>query len=124
MNTTKLETLIGHTFRKPELIARALTHRSWVHENLPGASEESVRAATNESFEFVGDSVLGLVIAEELFIKHPTLGEGDLTLMKHHLVSTSTLAAIAGELEIGSYVKIGRGEDKTGGRKKSAILAD
>ena len=124
MKTAKLETLIGHTFRDPELMARALTHRSWAHENLPGASDESIRDATNESFEFVGDSVLGLVIAEELFLKHPTHGEGDLTLMKHHLVSTSTLAAIAESLELGSHVKMGRGEDKTGGRKKSAILAD
>ena len=124
MNTAKLESLIGYTFRKPELIARALTHRSWAHENLPGATDESIRDATNESFEFVGDSVLGLVIAEELFTKNPNLGEGDLTLMKHHLVSTSTLAEIAGKLELGSFVKMGRGEDKTGGRKKSAILAD
>jgi ribonuclease-3 len=124
MSIAKLESLIGHTFRRPELISRALTHRSWAHENLPGASDEEIRDATNESMEFVGDSVLGLAIAEELFAKHPTRGEGDLTLMKHHLVSTATLAAVAGALDLGSHVRMGRGEDRTGGRKKSAILAD
>lgn len=124
MNTVKLESSLGYSFRDPDLIGRALTHRSWAHENIPGADDESIREATNESFEFVGDSVLGLIIAEELFAKHPTLGEGDLTLMKHHLVSTSTLANISAELELGSYIRMGRGEEKTGGRKKSAILAD
>jgi ribonuclease III len=124
MKTAKLETLLGHTFRSPELLERSLTHRSWAHENLPGANDESIREATNESFEFVGDSVLGLVIAEELFAKHPTLGEGDLTLMKHHLGSTTTLANTARTLEIGQHIRMGRGEEKTGGREKSAILAD
>ena len=124
MNTAKLETVIGHTFRDPELLERALSHRSWAHESMPGANDESIRAATNESFEFVGDSVLGLVIAEELFNKNPTLGEGDLTLMKHHLVSTATLADTARKLALGSHIKMGRGEAKTGGREKSAILAD
>lgn len=124
MKTAKLEALLGHAFRNPELLARSLTHRSWAHENLPGAADAFIRDATNESFEFVGDSVLGLAIAEELFVKHPTLGEGGLTLMKHHLVSTATLAAVAERLDIGAYVRMGRGEEKTGGRAKSAILAD
>ncbi|HMJ08536.1 MAG TPA: ribonuclease III [Pyrinomonadaceae bacterium] len=120
----KLESLLGYTFRKPELLERALTHRSWAHENLPGATEEALRSIENESFEFVGDSVLGLAIADELFSRNPTLGEGDLTLMKHHLVSTASLAAIAEGLDLGSMVRMGRGEEKTGGRNKSAILAD
>lgn len=119
-----LENLIGHKFQDLNLLERAVTHRSWAYENLPGASEETVREAENESMEFVGDSVLGLVIAEQLYIAHPKGSEGDLTLMKHHLVSTATLARIAEELGIGDYIRVGRGEEKTGGRKKQALLAN
>ncbi len=124
MNVAKLEKLLGYKFGDPKLLERAVTHRSWAHENFPGESEEKVREVQNESLEFVGDSVVGLVIAETLYRMHPTLSEGDLTLMKHHLVSTTTLARIAGSFDLGKFVMMGRGEDKTGGRKKSAILAD
>lgn len=74
--------------------------------------------------EFVGDSVLGLVIAERLYEANPGSTEGDLTLMKHSLVSTTTLARVAEKLELGEYVRVGRGEEKTGGRKKQALLAN
>lgn len=120
----RLENLIGHKFQNLKLLERAVTHRSWAYENLPGASEESVRDAENESMEFVGDSVLGLVVAERLFAAHPKGSEGDLTLMKHHLVSTVTLAKIADEMGIGEFIRVGRGEEKTGGRKKQALLAN
>ncbi|MGE3467882.1 MAG: ribonuclease III [Pyrinomonadaceae bacterium] len=120
----ELENLIGHKFQDLKLLERALTHRSWAYENFPGAADEDVRAAENESFEFVGDSVLGLVIAEKLFAAHPSDSEGDLTLMKHHLVSTTTLAMIADRMSLGDYVRVGRGEEKTGGRKKQALLAN
>lgn len=120
----KLENLIGHKFNDLKLLERAVTHRSWAYENLPGASEEIVREAENESMEFVGDSVLGLVIAEQLYAAHPKGSEGDLTLMKHHLVSTSTLARLAEDMGIGDFVRVGRGEEKTGGRKKQALLAN
>jgi len=119
-----LESRIGHRFADPKLLERALTHRSWAYENLPGESEEVVRAAENESFEFVGDSVLGLVIAEKLFEAHPDSNEGGLTLMKHSLVSTATLARIAETLGLGDHMRVGRGEEKTGGRKKQALLAN
>lgn len=120
----KLENLIGHKFQDLQLLERAVTHRSWAYENLPGASEEAVREAENESMEFVGDSVLGLVIAEQLYAAHPKGSEGDMTLMKHHLVSTITLARIAEEMGIGEFIRVGRGEEKTGGRKKQALLAN
>jgi len=119
-----LENLLGHKFGDIKLLERAVTHRSWAYENLPGASEEKLREAENESMEFVGDSVLGLAIAEELFRRHPDFSEGDLTLMKHHLVSTGTLAVIAERLRIGEFIRVGRGEEKTGGRKKQALLAN
>lgn len=120
----KLENLIGHTFKDRSILERSLTHRSWAYENLPGADEETIHESENESMEFLGDSVLGLVIAEKLFNAHPSSSEGDLTLMKHHLVSTVTLAKVAERLGLGEFVRFGRGEEKTGGRKKSALLAN
>ena len=120
----KLATVIGHRFKDPKILERALTHRSWAYENLPGASDEVIRDGENESMEFVGDSVLGLVIAEKLFSGHPKSNEGELTLMKHALVSTATLARVAEEMKLGDYLRVGRGEEKTGGRKKQALLAN
>ncbi|MBK6750684.1 MAG: ribonuclease III [Acidobacteria bacterium] len=119
-----LENLTGHKFSDLTILERAVTHRSWAFENMPAASDEEIRAVENESLEFVGDSVLGLAIAEQVFRNNPRLSEGDLTLMKHHLVSTVTLAKIAAEIEIGQYIRVGRGEEKTGGRKKQALLAN
>lgn len=120
----RLENLIGYSFQDVKLLDRALTHRSWAYENLPGADDDAVREAENESMEFVGDSVLGLVIAEALYNGHPNASEGDLTLMKHHLVSTNTLSRLADAMNIGEFVRVGRGEEKTGGRKKQALLAN
>lgn len=124
MKLSDFEKLIGYTFKDPALLERALTHRSWAHENLAGRSEDEIRAAENESFEFLGDSVLGLTVAEQLFRMYPNASEGELTLMKHRLVSTATLATAAEALKIGEHIRIGRGEEKTGGRQKRAILAD
>jgi ribonuclease III len=123
-NLGKLESMIGHKFKDLSLLERAVTHRSWAHENLPGAGDEELRCAENESMEFLGDSVLGSIIAELLYRDAPSRSEGDLTLMKHHLVSTATLATIAERLDLGAFMKVGRGEEKTGGRKKHALLAD
>lgn len=124
MKLSDFEKNIGYTFKDATLLQRALTHRSWAHENLAGRSEDEIRGAENESFEFLGDSVLGLAVAEELFRKYPDASEGELTLMKHRLVSMTTLAAAAETLKIGEHIRIGRGEEKTGGRQKRAILAD
>ncbi len=124
MKLAELEKSIGYNFKSRELLERALTHRSWAHENIIGESEEKMREAENESLEFVGDSVLGLVIAEELFRRNPSISEGDLTLMKHRLVSTPTLARIGQQLQLGEFLRMSRGEEKTGGREKPAILAN
>ena len=120
---TKLERRLGHKFQDADLLERAVTHRSWAHENRT-TDIENMRDSQNESLEFVWDSVLGLVIAEELYLKNPTLNEGQLTLMKHRLVSTETLAKVSAGLEIGKFLRMGRGEEKTGGRGKQALLAD
>ncbi len=119
MKHDQIETIIGYKFQNDELLTRALTHRSWAHEN---GSELNV--ADNERLEFIGDSVLGLVIAEHLFLENSEMDEGELTLMKHHLVSTTMLAGLSQKIELGNAVMIGRGEEKTGGRSKPAILAD
>lgn len=120
----KLETRIGYQFKDLSILERAVTHRSWAYEKVTNGNDEDVRELQNETLEFVGDSVLGLVIAEQLYTRNPTLSEGDLTLMKHHLVSSDTLAKIALELDLGKYMRIGKGEEKTGGRRKQALLAD
>ncbi|HEY0460292.1 MAG TPA: ribonuclease III [Pyrinomonadaceae bacterium] len=123
-NLAKLEHLLGYKFQNLDLLERAVTHRSWAHEHLPDGNEEKVRELQNESLEFVGDSVLGLAVAEQLYLQNPTVSEGDLTLMKHHLVSTETLARLATNLDLGEFMRVGRGEEKTGGRRKQALLAD
>lgn len=120
----KLENLISHKFQDIELFERAVTHRSWAHENLPGAEDETIRAAENESMEFLGDAVLGMIVTEQLYIRHPKMDEGGLTLMKHHLVSTATLANVAVALDLGGHVRMSRGEEKSGGRKKQTVLAN
>ncbi|HEV7643058.1 MAG TPA: ribonuclease III [Pyrinomonadaceae bacterium] len=119
----KLEHLLGYRFQKIALLERAVTHRSWAHENSTSNKLE-IRKLHNESLEFVGDSVLGAAVAEYLYKKNPDATEGELTLMKHHLVSTATLARLAEELKLGDFLRVGRGEEKTGGRKKQALLAD
>jgi ribonuclease III len=120
----KLENLLGYKFQDLSLLERAVTHRSWAYENFPENGDEILRDRQNESLEFVGDSVLGLAIAEQLYLRNPQSNEGDLTLMKHHLVSTNTLAKIAVRLNLGDFIRVGRGEEKTGGRRKQALLAD
>ena len=121
---TELERSVRYSFRDISLLERAITHRSWAFENLPNGSDSDIKAVENEVTEFLGDSVLGLAIAEALYRDHPGLGEGDLTLMKHRLVSTATLTKLAEQLNLGSFLRVGRGEEKTGGRKKSALLAN
>jgi ribonuclease III len=119
-----LEQTLGYDFRDRRLLERALTHRSWAHENVPAGEEARARLLHNEALEFVGDSVLGLVVADALFRSHPEVTEGELSRMKHRLVSTQTLARASRRLQLGDHLRVGRGEEKTGGRRKRALLAD
>jgi ribonuclease-3 len=112
------ETRIGYTFRDREVLTRALTHKSYSHE----AKNEPV--SHNETFEFLGDSVLGFVVGDLLFRGFPTLDEGALSKMKAYLVSATSLAAKAREYGMGSVIRLGIGEEKTGGRKKDSLLAN
>ncbi|MFN2455125.1 MAG: ribonuclease III [Pyrinomonadaceae bacterium] len=120
----ELEKLLGYSFRDPALLERAVTHRSWAHEQVAPGEEEAARRLHNEAFEFLGDSVLGLAVADYLFKSHPNVTEGELSQMKHRLVSATTLAKAAVELTLGTYLRVGHGEEKTGGRRKCALLAD
>lgn len=120
----QLESLTGHRFSNIDLLVRATTHRSWAYENNPDAAESEIHQIENESIEFIGDSVLGLVVAENLYNKNKGASEGDLTLMKHRLVSTASLASVAECLELGKFIRIGKGEEHTGGRKKQTLLAN
>jgi len=117
----ELESLIGYRFSDGALLERAVTHRSWAHEQNPEGIESELRASQNETLEFIGDSVLGLAIAETVFIENPGNSEGDMTLMKHHLVSADTLSEIATELKIGRFLRLGKGEERSGGRERKTI---
>lgn len=115
---SEFEQRIGYTFERRELLRRALTHKSYSHE----AKELDVRH--NETFEFLGDSVLGFVIGDLLFHHFPLLDEGALSKMKAHLVSASSLAGKARHYGMGEVILLGVGEEKTGGRRKDSLLAN
>jgi ribonuclease III len=119
-----LERNLGYSFRDRELLERALTHRSWAYESVGAGEEIRARLLHNEVLEFVGDSVLGLVVAHALYSTYPEATEGDLSRMKHVLVNTRTLSAAARRLNIGGHMRVGRGEEKAGGRSKKGLLED
>jgi ribonuclease-3 len=113
-----LEARIGYHFRDLGLLEHALTHRSRAHEDASGG------VIDNESLEFLGDAVLGFAIADMLFARFPTHSEGYKSKVKAGIVSAVSLARLAEDIDLGRYVLLGRGEEKTGGRQKHAILAD
>jgi ribonuclease-3 len=123
-NLEELEQHLAYSFKDRSLLERALTHRSWAHEEVGPGEEQQARRLHNEALEFVGDSVLGLVVADFLFHDNPDVTEGELSRMKHRLVSTQSLARAARRLGFGEHLRVGRGEEKTGGRRKRALLAD
>ena len=114
--------LTGHHFSDPGLLVWALTHRSLSYERAP---EESAKPSSdNEQLEFIGDAVLGLVVAEALFRRFPDSREGELTRLRASLVSRRHLANVASGIDLGSMLLLGRGEDQSGGRRKPALLAN
>ena len=115
-----LEDVIGYQFGNRKLLDRALTHRSWIAEQ----SGDKRRDGDNEQLEFLGDSLLGFVVSEALFLAHPDLSEGQLSQSKAQLVCAAHLYACARQLELGSYLNLGRGEDRNGGRERRTFLAD
>ena len=113
-----LERTIGYRFRDRGLLEHALTHRSRVHEDASGGVFD------NESMEFLGDSVLGFVIADMLFREFPHHNEGQKSKLKASLVSAASLGRLGEKISLGDFLILGRGEEKTGGRRKLAIIAD
>jgi len=111
-----LEKRLGHTFGDQELLRRAMCHRSWVAESDDDHS--------NERLEFLGDAVLGWVVADLVFDRFGDLAEGALTDLRKSVVNANALAEVAAELHIGEHILLGRGEDAANGREKVSILSD
>lgn len=120
----RLESILGYQFQDRALLERGLTHRSWAHEQVAPGAGDLARQLHNEAMEFLGDSVLGLIVANYLYKAYPTVTEGELSRMKHRLVSAPTLAEASQRLGLGEFLRFGRGEEKSGGRQKNALLAD
>jgi ribonuclease III len=116
----ELEAVLGYTFRDRELLAQALRHASWCNEQ-PAAAP---RAEDNERLEFLGDAVLDLVVGHRLMTRFPQLREGELSVTRAQVVSETGLSDVAGALGIGTWILLGKGEEKSGGRAKPSILAD
>ncbi len=136
--TERLEELLGHKFQSPEWLERALTHSSWLAEN-PGPRPDELQSESpdrlperflsfvnqdNEKLEFLGDAVLTLVVSESLLAGFPAWREGQLSKARASLVNAGALAEAARRLDLGAHLRLGRGEEKTGGREKPSILAD
>ena len=113
-----LETALGYRFRDRGLLEHALTHRSRAHEDASGG------VVDNESLEFLGDAVLGLVVADRLFREFPDSDEGQKSKARAQMVSAASLARLGERLQLGSHLLLGRGEEKTGGRRKPSLIAD
>src|SRR5215475_10791927 len=123
----QLESALEYHFSTPELLRQALTHSSLAHEMETKAAangEGADSAKDNEQFEFLGDAVLGLVTSELLFQRFPAHQEGQLSKMRAHLVSARHLVKVARNLQLGRFLLLGRGEERSGGRSKPGLLAD
>ena len=113
----KLEEKIGYSFKDKSLLQTALTHSSY-------ANEKHDRSLSYERLEFLGDSIVGLVTAEFLYSHEPALPEGRMTRLRAELVCEASLKKVAEELGIGEYMRLGKGEERSGGRSRASILAD
>jgi ribonuclease III len=132
---SELESVLGHSFARPEWLVCALTHRSLANERAHDvsleASAESGAAAEsamiegdNERLEFLGDAVIGLVVADALFASHPEWHEGELTRVRSLLVSRMHMAQVAAKIGLGRHLRLSRGEERSGLRKKSTVLSN
>ncbi len=127
---TELEAALGYVFKVPELLVRALTHRSLANEQAAQGqadkefADHTAGAGNNERLEFLGDAVLGLVVAESLFGLHPDWHEGELTRVRARLVSRQHMAQVAEEIALGKHLRLSRAEEKGGLRRKSTVLSN
>lgn len=119
----QLETALGYGFSNAELLVCSLTHRSLAHERaVEGGDPE--RTVDNERMEFLGDAVLGLVVGEALFLQHPEWREGELTRVRSQLVSRQHMTEVATAIGLGAYLRLSRGEERGGLRRKSTVLSN
>ena len=116
--TEELEKKLGYTFQDRTLLETALSHSSYANEN------KALSLESNERLEFLGDSVLGQIVATYLYLRYPKMPEGQMTRLRADLVCETSLHEVAQKLELGRYIKLGRGEEHTGGRERESILAD
>jgi len=122
----ELEGRLGHQFARPELLELALTHRSFAYESR-GVDERTAAAepgTDNEQLEFLGDAVLGLVVADCLFAEFPQCTEGELTRLRASLVSRKRMGDVGAELGLGEFLVLGKSAEQVGGRRKPALLAN
>ncbi|HEX3684821.1 MAG TPA: ribonuclease III [Bryobacteraceae bacterium] len=115
-----LEQRLGYRFRDRELLVRALTHRSWLAERGTPVAD----GGDNEQLEFLGDSILGFIASESLVLRHPGAQEGQLSQWKAQLVSSAHLYRCALALDLGRFLRLGRGEERNGGRERKTVLAN
>lgn len=133
---SELEQTLGHVFKKRSMLERSVTHSSLAYERATGRAEgglidddagrniSSEEEQDNEQLEFLGDAVLGMVVADYLFRTYPELHEGDLTRLRAQLVSRRHLGQVAAHISLGSFMRLGRGEERSGGRQKAVLLAN
>jgi ribonuclease-3 len=114
---TELEPRLGYTFKNPDLLKTALTHSSYANENRH-------EGECNERLEFLGDAVLGVIVARYLYLNYPNLAEGKMTRLRAELVCEKNLNEVAIRLELGKFLRLGKGEESGGGRYRTSILAD
>jgi ribonuclease III len=121
-----LERALGHKFGQEPLLVKALTHSSLAHEfqlSEAGTTDQPP-PEDNEQMEFLGDAIIGLLVAESLYKRFPEMSEGELTRLRSALVSRKHLGQVAARLKLGKYLRLGKGEERSGGRKKAALLAN
>lgn len=118
INFSKFESIINYKFREKDLLIEALTHSSYANE------KKSKKNKYNERLEFLGDAVLGIIISDYLFINYPELPEGELTKTRAKIVCEPTLSNCARTIDLGDFLLLGKGEEATGGRTRTSILAD
>ncbi len=123
-NLEELEQLLGYTFQNRALLVRALTHSSSANEQGEASLNPSLGPLDNERLEFLGDSVLGWLVSELLFQRFVNFNEGQLSLLKNHLVSSSHLQYAARHLCLGEFLQLGKGEESAGGRGKQRLLVN
>lgn len=119
-----LQAALGRTFARPELLILALTHRSLANEQALSGEGAGAAAQQNERLEFLGDAVIGLVVAELLFEQHPDWTEGELTVVRGRLVSRQHVAEVAETISLGSYLRLSKGEERAGLRHKTTVLSN